>query len=60
MKNAIYFLPALLISSSAIASQPDPLATESRMAIKAFATELKGKLQTAMKAGGIFYVTIPQ
>ena len=52
MKITIYLLSALLVGSNAIASQPDPLVKESRMAIKAFATELKGELQTAMKAGG--------
>ena len=41
-----------LFSLNASASQPDPMVKEARMAIKSFATELKGELQSAMKAGG--------
>ena len=52
MKTAFYFVSALLVGHAASAAEPDPLVMESRMAIKAFATELKGELQAAMKAGG--------
>ena len=52
MKYQAILATAVLISTSAWATQPDPLVMESRMAIKAFAGELKGELQSAMKAGG--------
>lgn len=41
-----------MVATTAGATQPNPLVMESRMAIKAFAGELKGELQSAMKAGG--------
>jgi hypothetical protein len=52
MKYRALFLSTLLVATAASAAQPEPLVMESRMAIKAFAGELKGELQSAMKAGG--------
>ena len=45
-------ITTLLLSTTAGATPPDPQVAEARMTIKAFATELKGELQSAMKAGG--------
>ncbi|MCF6218505.1 MAG: DUF3365 domain-containing protein [Gammaproteobacteria bacterium] len=50
MKNQILFL--LLMGAPMLVSASDPLVKESRAAIKAFAGELKGNLQAAMKSGG--------
>ncbi len=50
MKKQILFL--LLMATPMLVSAGDPLVKESREAIKAFAGELKGNLQAAMKSGG--------
>ncbi len=50
MKSQILFL--LLMAAPMLVSASDPLVQESREAIKAFAGELKGNLQKAMKSGG--------
>lgn len=51
--NRIYAVIAFIVFSvAASADQPDPLVKEARLAIKSFASELKGELQAEMEAGG--------
>lgn len=50
-KTSLAIVVTLLLSSSAMADRAQ-LAAEGKLLIKEFASELKGELKTAMKAGG--------
>jgi len=52
MKHRLTLLLSLLISTSAYAADQQPLIQESRLAIKAFAGQLKSELMAGMQKGG--------